>query len=146
MFRCRLKRWGELAEERRAFEVATRSIEVFRDEVNDLRRQLDVRTDALEVSHSQLAASEAARVRAERERDSLVEEVARLSAQKAKAEQRVSDLQDDFDVGVKEARYAAALVCREATAPENVSRGVTFSFLSSLFSSLNFESLVPFLS
>ena len=124
---------AELADERRAFEVETRSTEVFRTEVSDLRRQLELRSSALEVAHNQLASSEAARVRAERERDSLAEDVARLSAQKVEAEQRASDLQDDFDVGVEEARYAAAVECREATADENASRGVTFNFFNFLF-------------
>ena len=83
---------GELPEERRAGEVATRSAEIFRTEVTDLRRQLDSRSDALETSHRQLTSSEVARVRAERERDSLAEENARLSSRIAEAEQRASDL------------------------------------------------------
>ena len=83
---------GELTEERRASEVATRSAEIFRTEVADLRRQLDARSDVLEMSHRQLTSSEAARVRAERERDSLAEENARLSSRLAEAERRASDL------------------------------------------------------
>ena len=77
---------GELTEERRAYEVASRSVEIFRTEVADLQRQLDARSDALETSHRQLTSSEAARVRAERERDSPAEENACLSSQLAEAE------------------------------------------------------------
>ena len=124
---------GELTEERRACEVATRSAEIFRTEVTDLRRQLDARSDALETSHRQLTSSEAARVRAERERDSLAEENARLSSQLAEAERRASDLQDDYDIGTEEARRAGAVECRDATATENEARGVTFDFFDTLF-------------
>ena len=66
-----------------------------------------------------------------------MEEVARVTAEKPAAEQLASDLQDDFDVGVEEARHAAAVECRDATATENVSRGVTFDFFDSLFPPLD---------
>ena len=67
---------GELTMERRALEVATRSTKVFQSEVWYLRCQLDTRTDDVNIIQSQLSSSEAARVRAEPERDSLAEEVA----------------------------------------------------------------------
>ena len=66
-----------------------------------------------------------------------MEEVAQLIAEKTVAEHLACDLQDDFDVGVKEARYTMAVECREATATENFSRGITFAFLDSLFPPLN---------
>ena len=124
---------GELTEERRAYEVATRSAEIFRTEVTDLRRQLDARSDALEVSHRQLTLSEAAHVRAERARDSLAEENARLSSQLAEAERRASDLQDDYDVGTEEARRTRAVECRDATATENEARGSLLTSLTPCF-------------
>ena len=127
----------ELTTERQALEVATRSTEVFRSEARDLRRQLESRTEEVGILQGQLTSSEAARVRAERKRDSLAEEVARVTEEKAAAEQLASDLQDDFDVGVEEARHAAAVECRDATATENVSRGVTFDFFDSLFPPLD---------
>ena len=127
----------ELTTERQALEVATRSTEVFQIEGRDLRRRLESRTEEVGILQSQLSSIEATRVRAEGERDSLAEEVARLTAEKAAAEQLASDLQDDFDVGVEEARHAAAVECREATATENVSRGVTFYFFDSLFPPLD---------
>ena len=130
---------GELTEEQRACEVATRSAEIFRTEVTDLRRQLDARSNALETSHRQLTLSEAARVRAERERDSLAEENARLSSQLAEAERRASDLQDDYDIGTEEARCAGAVECRDATAAENEARGVTFDFFDTFSEWLSFS-------
>ena len=72
--------------------------------MHNLRRQLDTRTDEVNITHGQLTSSEAERVRAERAHDSLADEVARLTAEKAEAERLASDLQDDFDVGVEEAR------------------------------------------
>ena len=116
---------GELTEERRACEVASRSIEIFRTEVTELRRHLDARSDAMETSHSQLTSSEGARVRKERERDSLAEENAHLSSLLAEAERQASDLQDDYDIGAEEAHHAGAMECREATAAENETQGVT---------------------
>ena len=89
------------------------------------------------ILQGQLSSSEAARVRAEREGDSLAEEVACLTAEKAAAEQLASNLQDDFDVGIEVARHAATVECRDATATENVSRGVTFHFFDSLFPKLD---------
>ena len=112
----------ELTSERQALKVATRSTKVFRSEVRDLRRQLESRIEEIGILEGQLPMSEAARVRAECERDSLAEDVARATAEKAAAEQLASDLQDDFDVGVEEARYAAVVECRDATATENDSR------------------------
>ena len=63
--------------------------------------------------------------------------MARVTVEKAAAEQLAPDLQGDFDVGVEEARHAAAVECRDATATENVSRGVTFHFFDSLFPPLD---------
>ena len=77
--------------------------------------------------------SEAARVRAERERDSLAEENTRLSSQVVEAEQRASDLQDDYDIGTEEARRTGAVECRKASAAEIEARGVTFDFFNILF-------------
>ena len=87
----------------------------------------------LETSHRQLTSSEAARVRAERERDSLAEEKARLSSRLAEAERTALDLQDDYDIGTEEARRAGAMECRDATAAENEARGVTFDFFDTMF-------------
>ena len=105
--------------------------------MRDLRHQLESRTEEIGILQGQFSSSEAACVRAERERDSLAEEVARVTAEKAASEQFASDLQDDFDVGVEEARHAVAVECRDATATENASRGVTFHFFDSLFPSLD---------
>ena len=58
----------------------------------------------METSHSQLTSSEAVRVRAECERDSLAEENPRISSLLVEAERRASDLQDDYDIGTEEAR------------------------------------------
>ena len=98
---------------------------------------MESRTEEIGILLAQLSSSEAARVRAERERNSLAEEVALVTAEKATAEQLASDLQDDFDVGVEEARHAAAVECRDATTTENASRGVTFHFFDSLFPPLD---------
>ena len=127
----------ELTTERQTFEVATRSTEVFRSEVRDLRRQLESRTEEVGILQGQLSSSVAARIQAEREHDSSVEEVARVTAEKAAAEQLASDLQDDFDVGIEEARHVAAVECWDATTTKNVSRGVTFHFFESLFPPLD---------
>ena len=94
---------GGVTDERRACEVTSRSREIFRTAVADLRCQLDARSDAIETSHSQLALTEAARVRAKRERDSLAEENACLSSLLAEVERQASDLQDDYDIGTEEA-------------------------------------------
>jgi len=109
----------------------------FSPEVADLRRQLDALSDTLETSHRQLTSSEAACVRAEHECDSLAEENARLSSQLAEAKRRASELQDDYDVVIEEARRAGAVECREATATKNEARGVTFDFFDTLFPLLN---------
>ena len=70
----------ELTTERQALQVATRSTEVFRSEARDLRRQLESRTEEeVGILQGQLTSGEAARVRAERKRDSLTEEVVRSS-------------------------------------------------------------------
>ena len=53
---------GELTEERRACEVASRSTDIFRTEVVEFRRHLDARSDAMETSHNQLTSSDAPRV------------------------------------------------------------------------------------
>ena len=62
-----------------------------------------------------------------------MEEIARFIVEKAVVEKLASNLQDDFDVGVDEARCAAVVECQEDTATENVSRGITFDFFDSLF-------------
>ena len=49
----------------------------------------------------------------------------------------MSDLQDDFDVGIEEARHDVAVKCRDATTTENVSRGVTCHFFDSFFPTLD---------
>ena len=103
--------------------MASRSIKIFRTEVADLCRQPDARSDAMETSQSELASSEAARVWAKRERDSLAEENARLSSLLAEAERRAFDLQDNYDIETEEARRAGAVECREAAATENEARG-----------------------
>lgn len=54
-------------------------------QVQDLWRQLYTRMDDVNIVHGYLMLSDAARVRAERERESLTEEVAKLSMEKAKA-------------------------------------------------------------
>ena len=77
------------------------------------------------------------RVRAERERDSLAEENARLSSLLAEAERRVFGSQDDYDMGTEEARRPGAVECREATTAENETRGVTFDFFDTLFPHLD---------
>ena len=98
---------------------------------------MESRTKEVGILQGQLSSSEATRVRAEREHDSLAEEVARVTMEKVAAEQLASHLQDDFDVGIKEARHMAAVECRDATATENVSQGVTFHFFDSLFPPLD---------
>ena len=91
----------------------------------------------METSRSQLASSEAVRVRAEHKRDSLAEENACLSSMLADAERRASDLQDNYDIGTEESRRAGEMQCREATAADNETRGVNFDFFDTLFPPLD---------
>ena len=123
--------------ERQALEVETQSTKVFRSEERDLQRQLESCIEEVGILQGQLSSSEATRVRAERERDSLAEEVARVTTEKVATEQLAFDLQDNFDVGIEEARHIAAVEYRQATATENVSRGITFHFFDSLFPPLH---------
>lgn len=83
-------------------------MEVFRSEVQDHRRQLNTRTEEVEIMQTQLMTSEvmqtqlmmseATCVWAERERNYLAEEVSRLAQEKAEAMQLAFDMQDDFDI------------------------------------------------
>ena len=49
-----------------------------------------------------------------------------------------SDLEDDWDIALEEARYAAAVRVRDATMKENASRGTTFSFFDGMFPPLDY--------
>ena len=60
-----------------------------------------------------------------------------LSGQGREGEGSKADLEDDWDLALEEARYAAAVRVRDATAKENASRGTTFSFFDAMFPPLD---------
>lgn len=68
--------------ERKASEGVTHMVQVFRGEVQDLRRQLDTRADEMKIVQGHLMTSEVACVQAELEYDSLAEDVTRVTQEK----------------------------------------------------------------
>ena len=98
---------------------------------------LSGRDEELKIVHARLSASEISRVKAERERDSLLVEMQAIIEEKDDAVRAKADLEDDWDIALEEARYAAAVRVRDVTAKENVSRGTTFSFFDGMFPPLD---------
>ena len=48
-----------------------------------------------------------------------------------------ADLEDDWDVALEEAQYAAVVWVRDAAAKENASRRITFAFFDDMFRPLD---------
>ena len=124
---------AELATERslRAAEQASRekaeqSADTFLGETRKLQALLLGRDEELKIVHARLSAIKISRVKAEKERDSLLVEMQAAIEEKDDAVRAKADLEDDWDIALKEARYAAAVRVRDATAKENASRETTF--------------------
>ena len=98
---------------------------------------LSSRDGDLNIVQARLSASEISRVKAEREKDSLLVQMQTLIEEKDDAVRSKVNLEDDWDLALEEARYAAAIRVRDATAKENASRGTTFSFFDAMFPPLD---------
>ena len=64
-------------------------------------------------------------------------EMRAITEEKDDAVRAKADLEDDWDITLEEARYAAAVRVRDATARENAARGTTFSFFDGMFPPLD---------
>ena len=116
-----------------AADRSLQSADTFLGETRKLQASLTGRDEELKIVHARLSVSEISRVKVERERDSLLVEMQALIGEKDGAVRAMADLEDDLDIALEEARYAAAVRVRDATAKENASRGTTFSFFDGMF-------------
>ena len=124
---------GESAAEKALREKAEQAADTFLGETKKLQAALSSRDAELSIVHARLSASEIARVKVERERDTLRAEMQTLVEEKEDAVRSKTDLEDDWDLTLEAARYEAARRVRDATAKENASRGTTFSFFNAMF-------------
>ena len=62
-----------------------------------------------------------------------------LIEEKDDAVQSKTELEEDWDLSLEVARYEVAMRVKDATAEENASRGITFSFFGAMFPPLEDE-------
>ena len=135
-----LKRAREkAAAEKASREKAEQAADTFLGETKKLQAALSSRDEELNIVHARLSVSEISRVRAERERETLRAEVQTLIEEKDDVVRSKTELEEDWDLSLEVAHYEVAMRVKDATAEENASRGITFSFFDAMFPPLEDE-------
>lgn len=98
----------------------------FLKETQRVQGLLDGRGVELGIIQRQLSGSEASRVQAECDNETLLGELTNIQKEKR-------DLEDGWQIALEETRYNAAVRCRDATAKENAPRQTTFLFFDGIF-------------